>query len=207
MCLGCAGMCETIPPQTADSKKYKQIMQIIMIAELCVAMCKMFLYRDVMSGFFELFLILLLYMASNQLNHCNCVMYIIFCLYNIIFCCVSILTIIQNGWPIFPGTNIKDRGYTTQGNILTMFLIVFYSVACYFVFQGYKAFKSERFQQITGAGFSAQNNDAMLGQQSQQQYSYDQGYGNQQQNPFGGQSQAQSRGQNRAFQGQGIVIG
>mmetsp|Transcript_13011 Transcript_13011/g.1161 ORF Transcript_13011/g.1161 Transcript_13011/m.1161 type:complete len:94 (-) Transcript_13011:479-760(-) len=93
MCLGMGNCCETIPPKSESSKKYVRVLQGLMLAELCMAMCKMFII-DIFSGFVELFLIFILFMAYNQVSFCHCIMYIIFGLYNLIFALVTIATII-----------------------------------------------------------------------------------------------------------------
>ena len=53
--------------------------------------------QDVFSGIFELFTLLILYLAASQIGYCHALFYIIYCLYQLLFYILYIAAIIQNG--------------------------------------------------------------------------------------------------------------
>ena len=80
LCIG-----DTVPPTTEKSRVLRNILIFIIVMQVFLGLAK--LYGDLWSGVAEFISVLVLYCAQAQLNYCNCVIYIFFCMMN----CFSIL--------------------------------------------------------------------------------------------------------------------
>lgn len=73
---------QTISPPTEGSKKAVKYLQILAIAELVVVLLKLVVVKDT-SAFFELFIVFILYQSWATLNYCSCVVFVLWCLYQV----------------------------------------------------------------------------------------------------------------------------
>ena len=115
-----------------------------MFSEVAVAFVKMFLISP-FFGLYEFFACFILYMAYLQINHCSVLMYIVFCLFNMVSSFVMLATNFQHG--SFLGTN-------RTVSIVFLILFFYYIGAIYFAFPAYKEFKAHSIL-ANGGGYSA----------------------------------------------------
>lgn len=125
---------DSVPPPTETSKLLVRILRFLFFIELLICFPKLlfsiwsFLVEFVGCGY--------LYYAYNQLNYCNCVVYIFFCMMNI----VNILTILGN----LIQQNVELMTIDAK-NLLILFdsglSFILYVVSIHFAFLGYREFK------------------------------------------------------------------
>jgi hypothetical protein len=132
---------EPILPPNPKSVKLVYMMKIMMWIQFSIGVTKMIigLYNPLtgITGFSELFATMILYMAYSQLSFCGCIVYIFFCLLNIVTTIAIIGQRLQNEKPIF--TEKPSENAAMIINIISLFFYVC-SVIC--TFHAYREFKA-----------------------------------------------------------------
>ena len=137
MCLfPMGGFSDSLNPPNEQSKTHVTRMKIIMFIALGLGIIKLIFGQ--FSGINELFSCCIIYCAYSKLDFCNCSIYIIFALFNIIINLSTIGKVFQNGLPFFTSGN-SNYNFTL---FLILFSIVFYFVALVVVFYAYREFKA-----------------------------------------------------------------
>ncbi|CAK81904.1 unnamed protein product (macronuclear) [Paramecium tetraurelia] len=145
LCVG-----DIVPPTTEKAKVLRRIIFFIIFLQICLALGK--LYYDMWAGVAEFTSAFILWCAQAQLNYCNCVIYIFFCLMNTFLIVVNFMTDIQNKVNLEQLSNDGRNQFLLQAISLT-----FYIVSVYFTFQAYKEFKG-----IAYDVYAATTNDHVL---------------------------------------------
>lgn len=121
---------ETLDPTTAKGKECVNTLKILAAIEIVIAMLKMFVFQNIMAGFYELLSCLILWMGWAQLSYCICLLYIVYiCILGAITYAANLVTPIQNGMPFF-GTSGLDHACV----IFSILFLIFYIVAAKLVF-------------------------------------------------------------------------
>ena len=129
LCIG-----DTVPPTTEKSRVLRNILIFIIVMQVFLGLAK--LYGDLWSGVAEFISVLVLYCAQAQLNYCNCVIYIFFCMMNCFSILVYFATNVQNDVDM-QVLQFKERYYF----MVSVVSLTFYIVGIYFTFQAYREFK------------------------------------------------------------------
>ncbi|KAM3146823.1 hypothetical protein pb186bvf_000977 [Paramecium bursaria] len=129
LCIG-----DTVPPTTEKAKVLRQILYFLLAIQLALSLIKF--YFQIWGGIAEFISIFILCSALSQLNYCNCVIYIFFCLMNTFVIIVNFLTDIQNRVNLETQPQSQQYQFVLQSASLT-----FYIVSVYFSFQAYREFK------------------------------------------------------------------
>lgn len=145
---------DAVPPPTRKSQVLVRVLRVIFVLELLICLPKAVF--SVWNFLIELVGCVYLYYAYNQLNYCNCVVYIFFCMMNI----VDLLRVFGN----LIQENVELITVEPQYLIILIdsaLSFVLYVVSIYFAFQSYREFKGIALDIIkvssSDGGFSLRN--------------------------------------------------
>jgi hypothetical protein len=71
---------ESIEPPTRKAQECVSYLQFLAFLQLALIFMRLIVALDI-GALFEIFIIIILWSAWAQLNHCACIFYIIFCLF------------------------------------------------------------------------------------------------------------------------------
>ncbi|KAL4429938.1 hypothetical protein ABPG74_000304 [Tetrahymena malaccensis] len=134
---------ESIQPTTQKAQSCVNTLKILALCEVVISLLKMILFKDIVSGIYELLSCLILWMSWAQLSYCFCLFYIVYiCVLGSISYAVGLLTPVQNNQPFFGKSN-TDHAIVA----FSIIFLIFYVVAAYLTFQAYKEFKACQYEQ------------------------------------------------------------
>lgn len=146
---------DAVPPPSKKSQVLVKVLRVIFLLELLICLPK--LLFSLWNFLIELVGCIYLYYAYNQLNYCNCVIYIFFCMMNIVDLLRVFANLIQENVELL----------TLEPKYLIILIdsaisFVLYVVSIYFAFQSYREFKGIALDIIkvssSDCGFSLANN-------------------------------------------------
>lgn len=150
---------DSVPPPTKKSQTLVRVLRWVFVFNLLVCFPKA-LY-SVWSFLMELIGCIYLYFAYNQLNYCNCVIYIFFCLMNVVNMLDVMGSLIQQNVELL-GSDAKNIVILADSGLS----FSLYVASIYFAFQGYREFKGIALDIIRASssdnGFSMQQGELNL---------------------------------------------
>lgn len=149
MCLPFQSFDESVVPPTEKSRQYVSYLKIITICQVALSVTELFVgfwdNSELSKGFsaiYEVIAACILYCAYNQLNFCNCVIYIFIALFAMVSDFVIIGKYIQNSNTFFPSNN----GLRSFSMALVLISFIYYAITIFFVFQSYREFKAVSYE-------------------------------------------------------------
>lgn len=162
MCLPFQSFEESVVPPNEKSRKYVSYLKIITICQVALSVTELFVgfwdHSELSKGYsaiYEVIAACILYCAYNQLNFCNCVIYIFIALFAMVSDFVIIGKYIQNSIVFFPSNN-SLRSFSMA---LVIISFIYYAITIYLVFQAYREFKAVSYDISGNLQYAQQGRD------------------------------------------------